>query len=93
MLPAELEFADITRGAHGHPQADQRIGTICGDPGGVGLVTFDVLSGQLDGHAEGSDDAACVRDLDADRLCGLHRIVILLSQRTQLLDEELKVVF
>src|SRR5487761_1120865 len=79
MLPAEPELAGTARSAHGHSQADQRIGTICGYPGGLGLVTLDVLSGQLDGHAEGGDDAACIRDLDDDRLCGLRRIVVLLS--------------
>jgi hypothetical protein len=92
MLPAEPELAGTARSAHGHSQADQRIGAICGYPGGLGRVALDVFSGQLDGHAEGGDDAACIRDPDDDWLCGLRRIVVLLSQGTQLPAEELKIV-
>ncbi len=92
MLPAEPELAGTARSAHGHSQADQRIGAICGYPGGVGRVALEVLSGQLDGHAEGGDDAACIGGPDDDRFCGLRRIVVLLSQGTQLLGEELKIV-
>jgi hypothetical protein len=78
--------------AHRDPEADQGISTVCGYPEGVGLMALDVLSCELDGHAEGSHHTARIRGQDNNELCCLGCIVVLPGQRTQLLGEQFKVV-
>ena len=55
-------------------------------------MALDVLSCELDGHAEGSHDMARIRVLDDNGLCCLGCIVVLPGQGTQLLGEQFKVV-
>ena len=91
VLPAEPELAAALCGAHRDPETDQDIRTVCGYPEGVGLMAFDVLSCELDGHAGGSHDTARIRGQDDNGLCRPNCIVMLPGQRTQLLGEQFKV--
>lgn len=92
VLPAEPELAGALGSAHRDPETDQGISAVCGYPEGVGLMALDVLSCQLDSHAEGSHDTARIHEPDDNGLCRPGRVVVLPGQGTQLPGEQFKVV-